>query len=92
MTRILKSVDQPRPRVQVGLANDMMRFGFSAMPRLYDALVGPLFSMAAQDRSTPVPPGPGNVISTTPERYGLRGRQANPIRMIVGNVRRRLTR
>ncbi len=90
--RILKSVDHPRPRVQVGLANDVMRFGFNAMPRLYDALVGPLFAMAAQDRSAPVPPDPGNVISPTPERYGLRGRQGHPIRMIVGNVRRRLTR
>jgi NAD(P)-dependent dehydrogenase (short-subunit alcohol dehydrogenase family) len=89
--RILRSVDHPRARVQVGLANDVMRFGFNAMPGLFDVLVGPLFSLAAQDRSETVAPAPGNVLSSTPDRYGLRGRQGSPIRVIAGNLRRRLT-
>jgi NAD(P)-dependent dehydrogenase (short-subunit alcohol dehydrogenase family) len=88
--RILTCVDHPRARVQVGLANGVMRFGFSVMPRLFDVLVGPLFSLMAQDRSEPVPPSAGNVMSPTPDRYGLRGRQRGPIRMIVGNLRERL--
>jgi NAD(P)-dependent dehydrogenase (short-subunit alcohol dehydrogenase family) len=89
-SRILKTVDHPRARVQVGAANDFMRFGFTAMPRLFDVLVGPLFSLAAQDRSEPLPPDPGNVLSTTPDRYGLRGRPGRSIRVILGNLRRRL--
>lgn len=90
--RILRAARHPRPRVQVGLANDLMRFGFSAFPALYDALVGPLFSLAAQDRSAPVPPRPGNVLSPTPDDYGLRGRPGGSFGVIAGNVRRRLSR
>jgi NAD(P)-dependent dehydrogenase (short-subunit alcohol dehydrogenase family) len=89
--RILRSVDRPRARVQVGLANNVMRFGFSAAPGLYDALVGPLFSLAAQDRSEPVPPESGNVLSPTPDDYGLRGRQGNAVGTVLGNLRRRLS-
>jgi len=86
--RILAAVDESRKRVQVGLANDLVRFGFSAMPALYDVLVGPLFAAVAMDRSEPVAPGPGNVLRPTPESYGLRGGQGNPLAGILRNLRR----
>jgi NAD(P)-dependent dehydrogenase (short-subunit alcohol dehydrogenase family) len=85
--RILRTVEKPRKRVQVGLANDLIRFGFSAVPALYDVLVGPLFAAAAMDRSDPVVPGPGNVLTSTPETYGLHGRQGNAVAGILRNLR-----
>lgn len=87
--RIVRTFDHPRRRVQVGLANDLMRFGFTALPRVFDLLVGPLFSEAGQDRTEPVAPGPGNVLWPTPEAYGLRGHQGNPLVGIARNLRRR---
>src|SRR4029079_11432066 len=75
--RILKAVDRPRKRLQVGLANDVLRLGFSTVPGLFDLLVGPLFGVAAQDRTDPVAHGPGNVVVPTPDGYGLRGGQGN---------------
>jgi NAD(P)-dependent dehydrogenase (short-subunit alcohol dehydrogenase family) len=87
--RILRSVDHPRKRIQVGLTNDVMRLGFSAMPGLFDALVGPLFSVAAQDLSEPAPPSPGNVLSPTPQGYGPRGEQGNPLLGVLRNLRAR---
>ena len=53
-----------RKHLSVGLANAVMRFGFTAMPAVYDALVGRLFDFAAtnttglspQDRGTCWPP------------------------------------
>lgn len=85
--RILRTVEHPRDRVQVGVANDLMRFGFTAAPRLFDLLVGPLFSVAGQDRTHVVPPGPGNVLVPTPDSYGVRGRQGNAVVGIVRNLR-----
>ncbi len=87
--RILRTVDRPRQRVQVGLANDVMRLGFTALPRVFDLLVGPLFAEAGQDRTEPVAPGPGNVLWPTPDSYGLRGRQGNPLVGIARNLRKR---
>jgi short-subunit dehydrogenase len=87
--RILKTVDRPRKRSQVGVANDVLRFGFSTMPGLFDLLVGPLFSVAAQDRTDPVAPGPGNVLAPAPGGYGLRGGQGNPVVGILRNLRHR---
>jgi NAD(P)-dependent dehydrogenase (short-subunit alcohol dehydrogenase family) len=87
--RILKAVERPRKRVQVGWANDVMRLGFTTAPGLFDLVVGPLFSAAAQDRTAPVAPGPGNVLEPTPEHYGLRGHQGNPFLGVLRNLRPR---
>ena len=85
--RILELVDHPKPRVQVGLSNNLIRFGFSAAPLVYDALVGPLFAVAAKDRTDPVAPGPGNVLSSTPVGNGLLGHQGNALAGIARNLR-----
>jgi NAD(P)-dependent dehydrogenase (short-subunit alcohol dehydrogenase family) len=87
--RILRAVDHPRTRVQVGLANNLMRLGFTTMPGVFDLLVGPLFSVAGRDRTDPVAPGAGNVLAPTPAAYGLRGHQGNPLVGILRNLRRR---
>ena len=64
-----------------------MRLGFTAAPRVFDLLVGPLFSVAAQDRTHVVPPGPGNVLTPTSDAYGLRGKQGNAVVGILRNLR-----
>ncbi len=74
-------------RGQVGLANDLVRFGFSALPRLYDMLVGPLFSAGALDQTQPVPDGPGNVLESHESANALHGDQGNALLGILRNLR-----
>lgn len=44
---IVKALDEPRDRISVGRANLPVRAGFSLLPKLFDVMVGPLFSLAA---------------------------------------------
>jgi hypothetical protein len=78
----------------VGLTNHVIRFGFTALPRVYDRLVGPLFSVIAQDLVAPVVHGPGNVLATRQEHNALRGGQGSALRGVAANLaelaRRRL--
>lgn len=84
--QLFRLVDHPRPRAQLAAANQVMRFGFNGLPRLFDLLVGPLFVVAAKDRTTPVPDGPGNVLDSSPEGNRLHGDQGNPILGIGRNL------
>jgi short-subunit dehydrogenase len=84
--QLLRLVDHPRPRAQLALTNQVMRFGFNGLPRLFDVLVGPLFVVAAKDRTTPVPDGPGNVLHSSPAGNRLHGDQGNPILGIGRNL------
>lgn len=86
---VLKQLDRPRKRTQVGLGNDVIRLGFSALPGAFDLLVGPLFRLAAMDRTTPVEPTAGNVLSSTESGNRLHGGQGNPL---VGIARNAATR
>ena len=63
--RALAVADGRRSGGQVGLANDVIRFGFTAFPWAYDRLVGPLFSLAAQDQTAEVGPEPGQRAGAT---------------------------
>jgi short-subunit dehydrogenase len=85
-TAILRVLDRPRDRRQVGHANGFMRAGFTLLPGVYDTLVGALFGVAALDRTTPVPPGPGNVLTPGSEGHSLRGNQPGPLVAIGRNV------
>jgi NAD(P)-dependent dehydrogenase (short-subunit alcohol dehydrogenase family) len=84
--RIWRLVDHPRPRAQVGLANQVMRLGFTLTPALYDALVGPLFAVAATDRTTEIPPDPGNVLDPSPSGNRLHGDQGGALKGIARNL------
>ena len=78
----LALLDRPRKRLQVGIANDLMRFGFNAVPWVYDTIVGTAFSLAAQDRSEPLAPTSGNVLEPQPELNAVRGGQrGGPLRI-----------
>lgn len=82
----LRRGEHGQRREQVGIANDVMRFGFSALPKLYDVLVGPLFAVGALDRTRPVDDGPGNVLTSQQEGNALRGDQGNALIGILRNV------
>jgi NAD(P)-dependent dehydrogenase (short-subunit alcohol dehydrogenase family) len=58
---IVRVLDHPRDRTSVGLLNPLMRLGFTALPRVFDAIVGPLFEVIAKKPGT-VEPTPGNVL------------------------------
>lgn len=69
---VVSALDRPRPAVSVGWANPLMRLGFTAVPFLYDALVGPLMRVLAM-RPDPAPPTSGNVLDPQPELESVSG-------------------
>ena len=83
---ILRVLERPRDRRQVGLANGLMRAGFTFLPGVYDALVGPLFGVAALDRTAPVLPGPGRVLGPLPGGHTARGNQRGPVKAVGRNL------
>lgn len=92
--RLLAAAETPSRGGQVGLSNDVIRFGFTALPWVYDRLVGPLFPVIAQDLVAPVVRGSGNVLETRQEHNGLRGGQGSALGGVAANlvevVRRRV--
>jgi short-subunit dehydrogenase len=83
---ILRQLDHPRQRVQVNVSNYVIQMGFSAFPRVYDLLVGPLFRVVAMDVTKPVAPTTGNVLAAREEGNELRGSQGNPFAGIARNL------
>ncbi len=62
---VLTVADRPRPRVGVGWGNPLMLTGFTALPWVYDRLVGPLMlRLGLSGRSSP--PTPGNLFDPPP--------------------------
>jgi short-subunit dehydrogenase len=57
---VLRRVDRPRHRTSVGRANRFVILGFRTLPRLFDALVTPLFERFGLSNE-PVPYDVGNV-------------------------------
>lgn len=82
----LRRLDHPRARTQVNLSNDLIRFGFSALPGVFDRLVGPLFRLAAMDGTTPVDATTGNVLASVETGNQPRGGQGNPLVGIARNA------
>ncbi len=74
---ILARIDNHRARTQVGVANGIIRFGFSALPWAFDFLVGPLYKLAASDRTRPTDAVEGNVLASVESGNQLRGGYAN---------------
>jgi NAD(P)-dependent dehydrogenase (short-subunit alcohol dehydrogenase family) len=90
---VLTRLERPRDRTQVGLANNVMRFGFTAMPKVYDAVVGPAFRLGATNLTRRLPPVAGNVLASQPELNRLLGDQSRAVvgigRNVIAEVRRR---
>lgn len=85
--QILRRADTSHPRSQLSLANEVIRFGYTALPPVYAALVGPLFRLAATDLTRPVAPYPGNVLTSGTEANALHGDQNSAVVGVVRNVR-----
>lgn len=83
---VMRRLDRPGGRSQVGLANEVIRFGFNVVPWAYDALVGPLFHVAAKDRTSPVAPTPGNVLTSRPVGNRVHGDQGSATLGVLRNI------
>lgn len=83
----LRRLDHPRPSTQVGLANNVIRLGFTSAPWVFDRLVGVLFPVAAMDLSTAPDDEVGNVLSPRERLNRLRGDQGSVIAGIRTNLR-----
>ena len=84
--RVLAVADGGWHRSQVGLGNDVLRLGFTLLPVVYDAMVGPLFKVVAQDLTRPVQQGPGNVLSSHEQGNALHGSFGNALIGIGRNL------
>src|SRR3712207_2835334 len=71
--QLLRRLDSPPPELQVGIGNDVMRFGFTFLPRVYDALVGPVFGLVGRDTTRPRAAHDGNVLEPNELGNALRG-------------------
>ncbi len=83
---IVRSLDRPPRRLSVGITNEFMALGFTLLPRVYDAIVGPLFGLLTQERR-PIEPTTGNVLQPLPDGHALHGRHAG-----LSGLRERVTR
>ncbi|MER6593731.1 SDR family NAD(P)-dependent oxidoreductase [Micromonospora purpureochromogenes] len=69
---IVDCADRPRREISVGRVNLIMRAGFTVLPGVYDALVGPLMRWGGlTDRQ--VPPHEGVVFAPNPAGEAVRG-------------------
>lgn len=84
---VLAVLARPRDRRQVGIANGVMRAGFTLAPAVYDRLVGPLFAVGGVDRTAATAPGPGRVLTAGAEEHTLRGAQPGAVAAVARNVR-----
>jgi NAD(P)-dependent dehydrogenase (short-subunit alcohol dehydrogenase family) len=83
---VLRRLDRHRARTQVGIANDVMRVGFTVVPWAFDTLVGPLFRLMASDRTTRVEPTAGNVKESNFTGNQLHGAQGSALIGLGRNV------
>jgi NAD(P)-dependent dehydrogenase (short-subunit alcohol dehydrogenase family) len=83
---VLRLLDRPRAATQVGLANQVMRLGFSGLPWVYDALVGPLFDVLALDRDTPAAAWTGNVLAPLTGAHAAHGSRRGSLRVLADNL------
>ena len=84
---VLAVADGSRRSGQSGVTNNVIRFGFTAFPWVYDRIVGPLFSVVAQDRTATFEHGPGNVLESRQDGNRLRGQQGSALAGIAANIR-----
>ncbi|GAB2676561.1 SDR family NAD(P)-dependent oxidoreductase [Thalassiella azotivora] len=84
----VRALDRPRRHVRVGPTSLLTEVGFTALPWLFDALVGPLFAVAAQDPRERAG-GEGNVLTPQPGLEGLRGGQGSAWVSIATTLRDR---
>ncbi|MTB85650.1 SDR family NAD(P)-dependent oxidoreductase [Nocardioides sp. zg-578] len=71
---------------QLLVSNEVIRFGFNAVPFVYDAIIGPFFRHGAIDLLQPVEPTTGNVLASRQSGNTLHGEQGSALTGIARNV------
>lgn len=84
--QILARVGRARPRAQLSVVNDVIRFGHTFLPAVYRHLVGPAAHLLAVDLSRPVPPTTGNVLHSRQADYGLTGGHGSVLGGLATNL------
>ncbi|MDG4809034.1 SDR family NAD(P)-dependent oxidoreductase [Micromonospora sp. WMMD1120] len=79
---IVDCVDRPRREVSVGRLNVVMRVGFTALPGVYDVLVGPLMRLAGLS-GKPVAAHDGSVFAPNPSGEAVSGGHLPDLRQLV---------
>ncbi|MGQ0629825.1 MAG: SDR family NAD(P)-dependent oxidoreductase [Sporichthyaceae bacterium] len=82
---IVGALDRPRERINVGVANPLIKFGFTVLPRVFDALVGPLFHLLASKPGTQEPTT-GNVLEPGEGTGAVRGGEGQGLRDFLARV------
>ncbi|PWR10339.1 short-chain dehydrogenase [Micromonospora acroterricola] len=82
---IVDCVDRPRREVSVGRLNYVMRVGFTALPGVYDVLVGPLMRLAGLSGRA-VDAHDGTVFAPNPASEALRGGHLPDLRQLARSV------
>jgi short-subunit dehydrogenase len=70
---VLARMDKPRAETQVGPLNDVLRFGFSFLPGVYDRIISPALRVLARDQDQGRADDAGNVLEPSPEGEQSRG-------------------
>ena len=86
--QIVAMLDGRRRAAQLTPVNHVLRFGFTALPWVYDALVAPAFRAVAAERQ-PAPAGPGNALEPV-EEHALDGGHGSGLRAVARQVGRTL--
>ncbi|WP_405093461.1 SDR family NAD(P)-dependent oxidoreductase [Micromonospora sp. NBC_01392] len=82
---IAHCADKPRREISVGRVNLVMRVGFTALPAVYDVLVGPLMRLGGLT-GRPVPPTEGVVFTPNPAGEAVRGGWLPDLSRVVRTV------
>jgi short-subunit dehydrogenase len=82
----IRALDHPRKRIQVPFTNNLIRFGYSFLPGVYDLLIRQVFPIGGKDLTAAVPPAAGNVLASSPGGNQLEGNQGNAAVGIARNL------
>jgi NAD(P)-dependent dehydrogenase (short-subunit alcohol dehydrogenase family) len=88
--QIVRRLDHAWLPSQLTVANEVIRFGFSVLPGVYNRIIGTAFPLGATDLTTPVAPNEGNVLTSGESGNRVRGDQGNALVGIGRNVLARL--
>ncbi len=83
---VLKRIDKGRGRTQTTWTNQVMRLGFTLVPRVFDVLAGPAFRFVMSDLATRVEPTRGNAFESRATEERVHGDAGNPLAAIARNV------
>lgn len=83
LTRIYS--DLPRSP-QLLVSNQVIRLGATALPYVYNTIIGPFFRYGAIDRTRPVQPHAGNVLESQQDGNQVHGDQGNAVVGIARNL------